>query len=561
MRRWEGTATRDFQAIDRISRYLDEVDAGFRRIQNGQLPSAGGSTIVNTIAGVTSHHLLTDLTTFDDHPQYLYLAGRPTGQDAYGSSSTATNDATQGLRLHSHLGTGVLSQSRLILDGLGDAYIFANNLYIRDNAGSTSGIDILGGSNFVNFQMIGGLSMTGNAAVNVGLTVTNASSSSAAAELLTVQGKNGQTGTLYVSKPTTTSTCHQADYYKPDSTLGSFIDVNGVWNGAVAAGFGAGGWTDDGTVVRLTTATDDVSIGTASDLSAKLGVLAAASAIGTVVKLTSGTADLSQWQNASSGVLLSVGAAGNLVGDSTGAATWQVFDQGGGTGGLKLTSSASAFSATFDTGSLSADANYTLPDGSGSLVSDQGTIQLGNKTLNANNGNFIEVQATTGVKFTAGSTHTKGFNFSAAGISASTFRNFAMLDYSGALALVGSAAAAAAGVLLKVDSTALTAIVGVSNIVAAPLAGMYQVNYAYETTTGTVGDGTVTFQINYADDVGATTQVSAALSLVTTGRVTGVFTFYAVAGTALSYQTNQATGVYTAATTRTALRVRTTYLG
>jgi hypothetical protein len=49
-----------------------DASFGLARVEQGQVPSGSGTTI----AGVSSHHLLTDLTAFDDHSQYLLLAGR-----------------------------------------------------------------------------------------------------------------------------------------------------------------------------------------------------------------------------------------------------------------------------------------------------------------------------------------------------------------------------------------------------------------------------------------------------------------------------------------------------
>jgi hypothetical protein len=53
-----------------------DASFGLARVEQGQVPSGSGTTI----AGVSSHHLLTDLTAFDDHSQYLLLAGRVGGQ-------------------------------------------------------------------------------------------------------------------------------------------------------------------------------------------------------------------------------------------------------------------------------------------------------------------------------------------------------------------------------------------------------------------------------------------------------------------------------------------------
>lgn len=59
--------------LSTIDFFLRDASAGFGRIENGQAPSGSGAPI-----SVTSHHALSDLTTFDDHSQYLYLPGRST---------------------------------------------------------------------------------------------------------------------------------------------------------------------------------------------------------------------------------------------------------------------------------------------------------------------------------------------------------------------------------------------------------------------------------------------------------------------------------------------------
>jgi hypothetical protein len=48
-----------------------------------QVPLSGG--------GSSDHHTLTNLTTFDDHPQYLFLAGRAGGQVAIGGTAASNN--------------------------------------------------------------------------------------------------------------------------------------------------------------------------------------------------------------------------------------------------------------------------------------------------------------------------------------------------------------------------------------------------------------------------------------------------------------------------------------
>lgn len=68
--------------------YLGQVDKGFSRIQRGESPVSGGSLF--PLAGISSHHKLLDLTTFDDHLQYLLLAGRDSASDVVGDYNGQT---------------------------------------------------------------------------------------------------------------------------------------------------------------------------------------------------------------------------------------------------------------------------------------------------------------------------------------------------------------------------------------------------------------------------------------------------------------------------------------
>lgn len=108
-----------------------------------------------------------------------------------------------------------------------------------------------------------------------------------------------------------------------------------------------------------------------------------------------------------------------------------------------------------------------------------------------------------------------------------------------------------------VDLTAQTAAIGATTIYTPPQAGYYVVHYTIEDTTADVTAGTIQFQVNYTDDVGATNQTGAALALTATGRDRGSFTIYSASGV-ISYQTNL---VGIMGTAQYALRVRLTYLG
>lgn len=99
--------------LSTIDFFLRDASAGFGRIENGQAPSGSGAPI-----SVTSHHALSDLTTFDDHSQYLYLAGRTGGQTVFAASAgdcplevnVGSSPTTDGFRVVTATG------NRLVID-------------------------------------------------------------------------------------------------------------------------------------------------------------------------------------------------------------------------------------------------------------------------------------------------------------------------------------------------------------------------------------------------------------------------------------------------------------
>jgi hypothetical protein len=131
-------------------------------------------------------------------------------------------------------------------------------------------------------------------------------------------------------------------------------------------------------------------------------------------------------------------------------------------------------------------------------------------------------------------------------------------DASGTYVLVGDDAdPPAAGFIGRVNRTGQTAAIGATTLADSGIANTYfVVHYTLETTTSAVGAGTIQFQINYTDDVGATTQVSAALALTATGRTRGTLEVWATGG--ITYQTNL---VGIMSTSQYALRVRCENLG
>jgi len=111
----------------------------------------------------------------------------------------------------------------------------------------------------------------------------------------------------------------------------------------------------------------------------------------------------------------------------------------------------------------------------------------------------------------------------------------------------------------EVNATAQGAAIGATTLYAAPASGYYVVYYTLETTTAdnVTPAVSVQFQVNYTDDIGATNQTGAALSLAATGRDRGSFQVWCNAGQNIQYQTN----VVTIGTAKYALRVRLGYLG
>jgi len=114
----------------------------------------------------------------------------------------------------------------------------------------------------------------------------------------------------------------------------------------------------------------------------------------------------------------------------------------------------------------------------------------------------------------------------------------------------------------KESRTAQAAAIAATNLTNGTLAGLYEVTFYASTTTANVTDGTIGFQIDYTDRVGATNQASAGtltLAAVSTGTTAlkGTFTLYLASGS-ITYQTNL-TGAQT--TSRYALEVRCKFLG
>lgn len=136
------------------------------------------------------------------------------------------------------------------------------------------------------------------------------------------------------------------------------------------------------------------------------------------------------------------------------------------------------------------------------------------------------------------------------GGAADTFIKFNGNDpvYSAALGKTGAA---------KIDLTNQSAAIGVTNLIAAPAAGLYRVSHTLLVTTADVTAGAIQLSIGYTDTLGATTQVSGSLVLTATGRTSGTMVTQIASG-ALTYQVIVAGAVNAA---RYALFVRVEYIG
>lgn len=155
-------------------------------------------------------------------------------------------------------------------------------------------------------------------------------------------------------------------------------------------------------------------------------------------------------------------------------------------------------------------------------------------------------------------TTTKKLGIDASGISASTTQYWKASDISGVVSVIGDQApAVSAGRMGKIDLTNQGAAIGATNLTNGAKVGLYQVDWYIEDTTADVTAGTIQFQVNYTDDIGATNQKGALLALTATGFDSGSKIVYVASGE-IGYQTNLA-GIF--GTSKYAIHVRITFLG
>ncbi len=253
----------------------------------------------------------------------------------------------------------------------------ATDVRVRDNSGNTL------------FQVRGDGALIHNGAFTLGDNGETGSIDTSDWDISTTGvvtglGTVGTDGTITVSKAedtafltlSDTTNADTASFYtgtgSPNGALtaaaGSlFLDQAGAvyvntddgttWTDLASGGGGGGGWTDDGTVVRLTTATDNVTIGSASDLSANLGLDGNADEIQFLVQGNgTQTSDLVVFEDSAGGDLFTVSGAGVVT------ANGQV-DLGDGGDTVSINSSDWDISTTGDitgAGAITADGTLTV---------------------------------------------------------------------------------------------------------------------------------------------------------------------------------------------------------
>lgn len=221
---------------------------------------------------------------------------------------------------------------------------------------------------------------------------------------------------------------------------------------------------------------------------------------------------------------------------------------------------------TLDFSALTAARSFSFPNTAGGVLITAATQTFTNKTGQLLVGStLISSTSSSGVSFTDITTATKKLRVVLSGavgdnsftLTNTAARNYGLGNLSGNVVVVGDdPPAVASGNLGKVDLTAQTAAIGATALSSTPGAGLYRVSWYLAVTTADAGAGTVQFQINYTDVVGATNQTGAALALTATNRQQGSFVVQLASGD-ITYQTN----VVTIGTAVWAIYVRVESLG
>ena len=371
-------------------------------------------------------------------------------------------------------------------------------------------------------------------------------------------------------------------------------------SGGTTPAVGAG-WTDDGTVVRLTTSTDQVGIGTASPGAsfAVVNVNNVADVVALLKAKASQTGDLLQIRDSTTHLLAGFNKQGNLIlGDINAPAVLSAIFMGGA--GLASTGASGNTNSIISWGDNSAAISaptctadmigpfgariYTYKDPTGlfdsgygqgasdcwALASDESItysiwtgVMSGTTFLRvqwAGNGDqtnygFVHSRKSTG----AVSKGTPGFRFEETGAGtdyiavqapasvAAGSRLQTLMDLTGVIPVVGDDPPAVASKALgKVDLTGQTGAIGSTALTSsAPTGAIYVMDVVAVCTTAS-GSGAPTLDVTIAwtDVLGATTEKTInALSLAATGRAHGE-TRLELASGAINYSTtiNAASG-------------------
>jgi len=393
-----------------------------------------------------------------------------------------------------------------------------------------------------------------------------------------------------------------------------------VWDTLLAADIpalaAAAGWTDDGTIVRLTTSTDQVGIGTASP-GGTLGIVNVNNVGDIIVKINAKagqTGDVLASYNSNGRTNMVVNKQGNiLLGQTNG------LDAGilsalfiGGAGLASTTSSGNTHSiiswgdngnalgpptTTADMIGCAGARVYLYKDTTGRydaalgqdtgsswfMVGDENTpyylatsIAFPGATFSRavwyGNGDYtnygvVESRKNLGAAGpgTPGITlETTGGGTNAILVQApATITNLntiqTLLNAVGSIPVVGNDDPAVASKALgKVDKTAIAAAIASTNLTNGGLAGMYLLDWTLLVTTADATAGTFQLSVAYTDTLGATTQTSGVATVLTaTSRARGEMVIQLASGE-IAY-----TGVLTGAfnNARAALYIRLMYLG
>lgn len=454
-------------ALSAIEYWALDASRGFARIESGQVPSGSGGTL----GGVTSHHSLTDLTTFDDHSQYLYLAGRSGGQTV--SATAATDNILQFVTVGTFTGDVIRAT---------DA---SSNLFLRvERNGAVVVTDPLvfsvGSHPLVDVSMQGASNASSLIVARVGATEVCSMNSSGA---FTSFSNNAAT-----SGAGSGSGASFGQYISAGTTLGAMLDlsVHGPLMFDMTALPNHTGnvvytcQNASGTLLlhnQDTTVTGTFTFAKATD---SIKLIAKANA--------TQTADLQQWQNSAGTALTVITAAGAVLCPSVGIAGLWTIDTNGINDSIGIIDTGTGNTGTITFGGISAGQTYNWPATGGTLITSTNTVTLSAKTLGTTCN--INCNTGTGVTFRDAAATTKQMRFDLTGITTSATRNVKYPDVSGTLTLVGNTASAS-GTLGISDLTAQTTSIGATTLLTgnASSAGMYRVTvYAKTTTAGNAGD-------------------------------------------------------------------------